>query len=482
MPKKIYIRTFGCQMNNADSELVYGMLLSRGHTKANSFEDADVILFNTCSVRKHAEDRVWGKIGELKRLRKRDCFVADAKAKAPRNDGKERKPIIGIIGCMAKAQGKKIFERLPQVSFICSPSDIYEIPDLIEQAGKNPKRHFAAISRRKRPLKQAQSPQPKAHSPRPIAQLYRENPINALVNITYGCNNLCSYCIVPYARGAEISRKPEDIIDEIKAFVDDGVKEVMLLGQNVNSYSSKPTAHSPQPTAEFVKLLERVNKISGLLRIRFMTSHPKDANINLFKAMRDLDKVCEHLHLPLQSAADRILKLMNRKYTSSEYLKLVEQYRKIVKGGSLTTDVIVGFPTETEEEFYKTYMLMKEVKFDTAFIFKYSPRPRTAAYKMKDDVETNVKEQRNQSLLSLQSEIRKDNNKLLINTVQQALANAKARREPANFPKGIEKNYLKGRTRQNQQVIYAAGPELIGQLCDVRIVDVDENTLVGEKI
>ncbi len=464
---KVFIKTFGCQMNNADSELVYSMLLAQGYTKVSSYEDADVILFNTCSVRKHAEDRVWGKVGELKKLRATSYEL--------------RTPIIGIIGCMARAQKERIFERLPHVNFICGPSDIYEVADLIKQAQENPEGHFSAISKLKRPVKKGDCFVP-THLASGLAMTkagYREEKIRAWVNISYGCDNFCSYCIVPYVRGREISRKSEDIIDEIKMLVDDGVKEITLLGQNVNSYELRTTNYELRNG--FIKLLEEVNKVDGLLRIRFMTSHPKDANADLFKATRDLDKVCEHLHLPVQSGSDRILRLMNRKYTADGYLKLIEQYRKIVNGGSLTTDIIAGFPTETEEDFYKTYMLMKQVKFDSAFIFKYSPRPYTAAYKMKDDIEKETKEERNQSLLRLQDRIKKKRSKLFMNTIQQALGTKKAKRGPISYYSENGKYYLNGRTRTNMQVIYEGNPELIGHLSDVKIKDIEGNTLIGER-
>ncbi len=475
---RVYIRTFGCQMNEADSELVYTMLMQQGYEKAKSYEDADVILFNTCSVRKHAEDRVWGKVGELKKLKE--------KGKNGDSPHSGTVPIFGIIGCMAKAQKDKIFERLPHVNFICGPSDIYEVVDLIEQAQENPNKHFSAIGKRKRPLmsRDCFAPTPSVSELAMTKAGYREDKIRAWVNISYGCNNFCSYCIVPYVRGREISRKPEDIIDEIKRLVDGGVKEVTLLGQNVTSYghNDKKKAAPIQGQSPFCKLLKKINKINGLLRIRFMTSHPKDAGAGLFKAIKNLDKVCEHLHLPLQSGSDRILKLMNRKYTVSDYLRLVEQYRKIVPGGSLTTDVIVGFPTETEEDFYQTYMLMKNIKFDNAFIFKYSPRPYTAAAKIGDNLEKSVKEERNQSLLKLQDRIKKDKSKSLINTVQQALAVRKAKRPPLSHYPSNGKHYLKGRTRANQQVIYEGDFELVGRLSDVKIKDIEDNTLIGERI
>jgi len=480
MAKKVYIRTFGCQMNEADSELVYSMLLAQGYTKVSSYEDADVILFNTCSVRKHAEDRVWGKVGELKRIKGGPPQISQPTASKSKRGGSimPKTKVLGIIGCMAKAQREKIFERLPHVNFICGPSDIYEIADLIEQAQENPEEHFSAISKRKRPVKKGDCFAPSGFAMTKAG--YREEKMRAWVNISYGCDNFCSYCIVPYVRGREISRKSEDIIDEIKMLVDDGVKEVTLLGQNVNSYRSQVAGNRLQ--VDFVRLLEKINKINGLLRIRFMTSHPKDANADLFKAMRDLDKVCEHLHLPVQSGSDRILRLMNRKYTADNYLKLIEQYRKIVNGGSLTTDIIVGFPTETEEDFYKTYMLMKEVKFDSAFIFKYSPRPYTAAYKMKDDIKKEAKEERNQSLLRLQDRIKKNKGKSLMNIIQQALGTKKAKRGPVSYYSENGKYYLKGRTRTNMQVIYEGNPELIGHLSDVKIKDIEGNTLIGERV
>ncbi|UCH12732.1 MAG: tRNA (N6-isopentenyl adenosine(37)-C2)-methylthiotransferase MiaB [Candidatus Omnitrophota bacterium] len=481
--KKVFIKNFGCQMNEADSELVYSMLLAQGYQKANSYKDADVILFNTCSVRKHAEDRVWGKVGELKKLKENVTVPIFAGGSAKAKTGRPHFPIIGIIGCMARAQKGRIFERLPHVNFICGPSNIYEVGDLIEQVLEDPEGHFSAIGKRKRPVKKGTVPIfAKTSTKAKLGQspFYREEKIRAWVNISYGCDNFCSYCIVPYVRGRETSRKSEDIIDEIKMLVDDGVKEVTLLGQNINSYGqSSAVGHQ---SSDFVKLLEEINKIPILLRIRFMTSHPKDASIDLFKAMRDLDKVCEHLHLPFQSGSDRILKLMNRKYTANNYLKLIEQYRKIVNGGSVTTDVIVGFPTETEEDFYKTYMLMKEGKFDSAFIFKYSPRPYTAAYKMKDDIKKEAKEERNQSLLRLQDRIKKKRNKLLINTIQQALGTKKAKRGPISYYCENGKYYLNGRTRTNMQVIYEGNPELIGHLSDVKIKDIEENTLIGKRV
>jgi len=367
LQKKVFMRTFGCQMNDKDSDIISSMLLDRGYSLTSSYDEADIILFNACSVRKHAEDRVWGKMGELKYLKKKGS-------------------IFGLVGCMGKVYGDKVFERLAHVNFVCGPANIYDIPDIIEKV-TNGKRHLVATGREKRPL-------------RVNIDTCCKNDVTASVNIAEGCDNFCSYCVVPHARGREVSRPIAHIIEEIEWLISSGIKEIMLLGQNVNSYGQE-TGGGPTHggKSEFIRLLEKVNAIKGVERIRFMTSHPKDASSGLFKAMAGLDKVCRHLHLPMQSGSDKILKMMNRKYTVSHYLKLVESLKKEIPGCALTTDIIVGFPTETDKDFMDTYTYMKEIKFGNAFIFKYSPRPFTKAVKLKDDVPKEIKEERNQSLL-----------------------------------------------------------------------------------
>ena len=439
-------------MNERDSEIIYSMMMQKGYVPVSSYEEADLIIFNTCSVRKHAEDRVWGKLAELEREAGKD----EGRGK----DNRHNKPIIGLVGCMAKAHGKEVFERLPHVDFICGPSDIYDIPGLIEKVGSG-KGHAVSISRKKRPLSENRDK-------------YREERIRAWVNISYGCNNFCSYCIVPHVRGRERSRLKKDIIDEIKLLVDKGTKEATLLGQNVNSY---------QPSADnsFVKLLEEANRIDGLKRIRFMTSHPKDAGLKLFKAIAGLDKVCEHLHLPLQSGSDRILKLMNRDYTSSHYLKLIDDLRKTIPDCAITTDIIVGFPSETEADFKDTRMLMQRIEFDNAFIFKYSPRPFTRASKMEDDILLEEKRERNQVLLDCQDKITRSKNKNLIGNMEEALGISIAKRKPSSS-KDVSAAYIKGRLRKNSQVVYKGNRGLIGRILNVKIRGIEEKTLIGEVV
>ena len=441
---RVYIRTFGCQMNERDSEIIYSMMLEIGYTQTSSYDGADLIIFNTCYVRKHAEDRVWGGLTQL--------------GKAAAQDKGSHPKIFGLVGCMAKTYKDDIFKKLPHVDFICAPSDIYDIPGLVEQARAG-KSHVASISKDKRPVKKEKDN-------------FRENTMRSWVNISHGCDNFCSYCIVPFARGREISRPKQDIVDEIKRLVDKGTKEVTLLGQNVNSYQSSAGNG-------FVELLEDVNKIDGLKRIRFMTSHPKDASAALFKAIATLDKVCEHLHLPLQSGSDRILKSMNRGYTSSHYLKLIDKLRKLVPDCAITTDIIVGFPSETKEDFKCTRDIIKRIGFDSSFTFKYSPRPFTKASDMADDVSMDDKKMRNQVLLDLQDMTTKKKIKGLIGKQKESLGIAIAKRKPL-VAKNTPGTYIKGRTREWLQVVYKGNSSLIGEVLNVKISGVEENTLIGD--
>jgi len=447
-------------MNAHDSEIIAGMLRQRGYKIIDSLDNADIVLFNTCSVRQHAEARVWGKVGELKKLK-----AQSAKLK------------IGIIGCMAQNYKEKIFERLPHVDLVCGATNMYDLPDLLKNLNNSDKKVLAVNKSQRDPRKK-------------IDISKRENSVKAFVSIVEGCDNYCSYCIVPYVRGPEVSRPVNVIVDEIKRLVDDGVKEVMLLGQNVNSYKS--TVDSPQLTDnkkqftvyssqftgdsknkknDFVKLLEKLNKIEGLERIRFMTSHPKDADEDLFKAISGLPRVCEHLHLPVQSGSSRILGLMNRGYTREDYFKKIESLKKTVKDCAITTDIIVGFPTETEKDFNETIKLMKEVEFDSAFIFKYSPRNRTKAALLKDDVEYEIKQERNQILLQLQGDISKKKNEALVGRTLEVLIEDVNKKNKAEFV---------GHSRQDKLVIFKKNKHSLGKLVNVRISSSTNHTLIGE--
>jgi len=345
-------------MNVRDSEIMRGSLEEAGYLIVGKPEDADIVIFNTCSVREHAEHRAISALGAIAR-------------KKPRR-------IFGLTGCVAEHRKESLFKSIKNLDFICGPQRIYEIAGLIERA-RNGEKTVGAFN------------DGVLHDAPPVWP--RDKASSGFVKISEGCSNFCSYCIVPYVRGRQRNRSGESILDEIKKLADSGHKEVMLLGQNVNSYNG------------FVRLLEDVNKIDGIERIRFMTSHPKDATDDLFKAMRDLDKVCKHLHLPLQSGSNKILKRMDRGYTSEKYLKLTDNYRKIVSSSTLTTDIIVGFPGECEEDFEDTCSMMKNIRFNGAFIFKYSPRPPAKSSEFKDDVTREAKKERNQILLELQKDI-----------------------------------------------------------------------------
>ena len=362
---RVFLRTFGCQMNVRDSEVICGLLRKAGYKISATDQDADIIIFNTCSVRKHAEDRVWSLIGSYKGSK-----------------------IIGLVGCMAQNYQERAFERDQNISFVVGPQDIHKLPDILKK--------FTAKSLLERKIWETEGtlrPEEIYHTG------FYEDKNHAYVVISEGCSNFCSYCVVPYVRGSLRHRKHKDILTEIQEAIDQGITSVTLLGQNVNAYRNDQV--------NFTKLLTQVNALSGLKEFDFFTSHPKDADVDSFRAIRDLEKLVKRLHLPLQSGSDRILKLMNRGYSVKDYLALVDSYRKIVKAGRLTTDIIVGFPTETEQEFKQTCALLKKAKFNAAYIFKYSSRPGTEAAKIVGEVKPERIEKKHKEILDLQRSISK---------------------------------------------------------------------------
>ena len=428
----VYLKTFGCQMNIRDSEFVAGMLISKGFRLSGSMDDADVIVFNSCSVRKHAEERLFGNIACLKSFKK-----------------KNPKLVIALMGCTAQAYGGKAMDRSPLIDIVCGTGNETDLPRLIKDVLKK-RCHIIAAD--------------KVNEKKPEAfPKYREHKFKALVSISEGCNNFCSYCIVPYVRGRERFRDAKDVIREVKELARRGFKEVLLLGQNVNSYKAPGGK-------DFIKILEDINKIKGIERIRFMTSHPRDAHTELFRAMRDLDRVCEHLHLPLQSGSDRILKLMNRGYGSKKYLKLAEDYKRIVPGGSITTDIIVGFPSESPGDFRKTCGVMKDIGFDSAYTFKYSPRVGTKSSELADDVRSEVKASRLEFISRLQRGISEERNRCFVDKTVEVLV------EGANKKDGA---FLSGRTRTNKPAVFKGSGSLAGKLVDVEIESVTPYALKG---
>lgn len=452
--KRLFVETYGCQMNARDSEEVAGLLLSRGYRLTRQERQADVILYNTCSVREHAEDRVWSNVGRLKEL-KRD----------------RPEVVIGVLGCMAKAQRGKIFRRMPHVDFISGPAQLYQVPVIVEeirrqrlvrrigQAGggcetvvasapagpRGGAGRISAITEKRR----AQF----KHVP------YHANRVTAFVTVMEGCDKVCSYCVIPYTRGPEISRPAESVLEEVRSLAEDGVKEVTLLGQNVNSYGrrlpgertgvvaageNKGTVPFGDSPCSFAGLLAQVNAVPGIERIRFTTSHPWDAVEELFLAMRDLEHVCEHLHLPVQSGSDRVLDRMRRGYTAERYLATLEALRAAVPEVAVTTDLIVGFPGETEEDFEATCRLVERARFDSAFMFKYSPRPYAAASRWKDDVPEAVKDERLQRLLALQERISGELDQEHLGRVEEVLVEER------------KDGLCMGRTRTHKKVYFPA--------------------------
>ncbi len=431
--KRLYLVTYGCQMNVRDSEEVTGLLLERGYRLTEAEGEADVILYNTCSVRSHAEDKVWSELGRVRAM-------------------KTARPelIIGVMGCMAKAQRGEIFRRMPHVDFIAGPAQLYEVPELIESIYEE-RRPMMAIQEKGRREFQTIS--------------FHTGKVSALVTIMEGCDKLCTYCVVPYTRGPEISRPPEQILAEVRGLAAGGYREVMLLGQNVNSYGRRLPGERGKATRAvgFADLLAQVNQVEGIERIRFITSHPWDAAEELFRAMGELEHVCEHLHLPVQSGSDAVLERMRRGYTAEEYLEKLRLLRRTVPGVAVTTDLIVGFPGETETDFEATVRLAQEAQFDSAFVFSYSPRPFAAASRWQDDVPAEVKSRRHQRLLALQEEISRRRAEALIGQEVEVLVESEG----------------SGRSRTNRKVYFSADSAGPGDLVEVRVGGVRGQSLLG---
>ncbi len=431
---RYYIESYGCQMNAHDSEKIAGMLGAMGYQAAQSSEEADLILFNTCCVREHAEKRVFGNVGALKKRK-------DA------NPGL----IIGVCGCMMQQPevAQRLYKRYPFVNLVFGTHSLHELPSLLQ----------CALSG-ERPLS-VHDTQGDIVEGLPVE---RVPGVSASINIMYGCDNYCSYCIVPYVRGRERSRQSEHILSEARSLAKQGYSEVLLLGQNVNSYGKEFENMS------FAKLLRMVNDVEGIRRIRFMTSHPKDLSDELIQAMSELPKVCNHIHLPVQSGSDRILAMMNRRYTRLDYLKLVSKLRSCNPEIEITTDIIVGFPGETEEEFADTLSLIDEVGFSAAFTFMYSPRTGTRAADMPDQILPEVKKERLLRLNSLQeTKTRETNEKYIGKTGEVLIEGCDTRKEPL----------LYGKLSSFKMVYFPGEPDKIGLYEQVCIQKAHNNSLIG---
>ncbi len=378
MSKKVFIRSFGCQMNDYDSDLAMGLLKKEGYTAAQNESEADVILFNTCSVRQHAEDKVYSQIGELRETKKARPEL-----------------VIGVMGCMVENYKTKFFSRFPYVDLLIGTKSIRELPAAIEKIRNERVKVFE--------LAKAGFGYDLYETPR------IEGKMHAFLPIMTGCDKVCSFCVVPYVRGPEISRPSKEVIEEVKRFADSGVKHVTLLGQNVNSYASKLGEDT-----NFTKLLRDVAEIPGIEKISFTTSHPEDAREELFFAIRDHEKISRHFHLPLQSGSDQILQKMRRGHTLAEYRKKIDRMRELIPDVSITTDIICGFPTETENDFRETEQALRAIEYDDAFIFRYSPRPHTGAGRWEDVISHEEKARCVTELLAIQKEISQKRNQTYV--------------------------------------------------------------------
>lgn len=434
-PLKYRILTYGCQMNVRDSETIAGLLEGSGFNQAEDLSEADLIVFNTCSVRHSAENKVYGKLGEIASLKK-----------------KRPELLIAFGGCMAQLPEVRQKLKKRGVDVVFGTHNIHELPYLIARAQEERNPVFEVWEKEGRIVE----PLPSCRKP----------GLSAFVNIMFGCNNFCSYCIVPYTRGRERSRKADDIVRELEELAAAGYKEVTLLGQNVNSYGS-----GLEEKIEFADLLYRANSVAGIERIRFTTSHPKDVSDRLLQAIAECEKLCEHIHAPLQAGSNRILQRMNRNYSREHYLNLVERMRHYVPGVSITSDLIVGFPGETEEDFLETLDMVERVRFDAAFTFMYSQRSGTRAAELAEQIPLEEKKQRLERLNRRQYQIATEINQELQGSIQEVLVEGPSKTNPQK---------LTSRTRSNRIVIFSGGKDLIGRLINVKITEAKTFSLFGE--
>lgn len=437
--KRMHVITFGCQQNNSDSEKIMGMLSKMGYTYTDKKEQAEIIIINTCCVRENAELKLYGNIGALKQLKKDNPAL-----------------IIGVCGCMMQQEHavEMIRKKYRHVDLVFGTHNIYKLPELLERS-MDEKYTLIDILNTEGTIVED-------------IPVLREEKFKAWVTIMYGCNNFCSYCIVPHVRGRERSRKPEDIVKEIEALAKDGCKEVTLLGQNVNSYGK-----DLELQVDFADLIRLVNEIDGIERIRFMTSHPKDISEKLIHAMRDCKKVCEQLHLPFQAGSNEILRRMNRKYTKEEYLNKVIMAKQEIPGVALSTDVIVGFPGETDKDFEDTLEVLRQVEFDQVFMFIYSRRKGTPAAEMEDTASYEDKHRNFDRLVKLQNDISRKANEAYLGKAVEVLVEGTSKNDPSKFT---------GRTRTGKVVNFSGKDGIIGKLVNVNINEIHSWFLNGEMV
>lgn len=430
--KKFYIKTFGCQMNENDSEHISELLYSEGAQPVSSPEESDITIINTCAVREKSEEKFFSFLGRLDPIKEKKNMV------------------IGVAGCVAQVYKSRLWDKKPSIDFIVGPNNYQKIPQiLINSWGEKSNctgwtKEWCEIS----PLRSC-----------------RESRVSGYVTIMRGCNNFCSYCIVPYTRGREKYRPMTHILEEVKILAEQGYKEVQLLGQNVNSYQD------PQTGKNLASLLKEVNSIPGIEWIRFLTSHPKNFTLNIAQAMKEAQKVCPQLHLPVQSGSTSVLKRMNRHYTKEDYLELINMLKQLIPKISLSTDIMVGYPGETAQDFRDTLDLLQRVEYTNIFSFRYSPRPLTPAYKQEDSVPFEVKKKRLIELQNLQKNIQLKKNKSLVGQTMKVLCRGRSKKDPHVFS---------GRNRSYQVVNFSSSSNVIGRFVKIRITDCSPYSLFGK--
>ena len=434
--KRAFIGVYGCQMNISDAERMEGQLATLGYERTEDMARADLILLNTCCVRETAEDKVYGKIGEIKHIKRANPAL-----------------IFGITGCMAQKEGEALIRRAPHIDFVLGTNKVHELRATVRRLESARRSPVVDVLLGDAPLPEN-------------VPIERTGRLSAWVPIMYGCNNFCTYCIVPYVRGREHSRRPEDVVREVEEAAAQGFKEITLLGQNVNSYGRD------HKLASFAELLLMVDAVKGVERVRYMTSHPKDLSDAVIDAVRQGRHICPHFHLPVQHGSDRILRAMNRVYRKDAYRSLVERIRAAVPDASLTTDLIVGFPGETEEDFEELLDFLREIRYDAAYTFLYSKRSGTPAATMEAQVEDSVKKERLHRLMEVQNEISLEKNAALKGTVQEVLAEG---------PSRTDEDVWTGRTGTNKIVLWRKkGQETEGDIVRVRITQPQTWVLKGE--
>ena len=440
MSKKIYIETYGCQMNVGDSEVIFSILGKEGYERTESMDEADVILANTCSVRDNAEQRIWGRIEVFHKQKEKRSGV-----------------VVGIVGCMAERLKDKLLDT-HKVDLVAGPDSYRTLPTLLKDIAPDKPQINVMLSHEE--------------TYADIVPVRTDrNGVSAFISIMRGCNNVCSYCVVPYTRGAERSRDPQTIVNEARDVFGKGYKEVTLLGQNVDSYNWKP---ADGEGCDFPKLLEMVARISPRLRVRFATNHPKDISDELIGTMARYDNICNHIHLPVQSGSDRLLEKMRRRYTAEWYLERVAKIREVLPGCGITTDVIAGFCSETEEDHQQTLELFRKVGFDYAYMFYYSERPGTlAARHYPDDVPLDVKTRRLNEIIALQSELSLKSNQNDIGKTFKVLVEGPSKKNP---------DELCGRSGSNKMCVFPGCGHKAGDYVDVKVLSCTSATLIGKLV